>query len=130
MSGRIDTLKTGTARTARLAVAIRAAAGSNRRNIVNHIRVHADGSVDAYDWRPAALHLAVDAQDAIAELMRATRPDIDWSVAHDYHLATGMLRRSPAAGERGYAPETDGTLGGTDPAFLPAPADPSRIEAA
>jgi hypothetical protein len=126
---RLAILKTGTARVAALAVAIRAAAGSNRRNIVNHVRIHADGSVDAYDWRPAPLYLSVDAQDAISDLMRSVRPDIDWSVGHDYHLTTGMLRRSPTDGERGYAPETDGTFGGTDPAFLPTPADLARIEA-
>lgn len=126
---RIATLKSGRARTAALAAAIRTAAGSNRRNIVNHVRIHADGSVDAYDWRPAPLHLNVDAQDAISSLMREVRQDIDWSVGHDYHLTTGMLRRSPAAGERGHAPETDGTFGGTDPVFLPTSADLARIEA-
>lgn len=127
---RIATLKAGTARVAALAAAIRAAAGSNRRNIVNHVRIHADGSVDAYDWRPARLQLNVDAQDAISGLMRSTRTDIDWSVSHDYHLTTGMLRRSPVDGERGFAPEDDGTFGGTDPVFLPTPVDQARIEAA
>ncbi len=127
---RIATLKSGRARTAALAAAIRIAAGSNRRNIVNHVRIHADGSVDAYDWRPAQLHLNVDAQDAITSLMRSVRPDIDWSVGHDYHLTTGMLRRSPAVGERGFSPEDDKTFGGADPVFLPTPADRARMEAA
>lgn len=121
---RIDSLRAGSARVATLAAAIRAGAGSNRRSIVNHIRLHPDGSVDAYDWRPAVLYLSVDAQDAIASLMWSARPDIDWSVGHDYHLATGMLRQSPAEGERGYRPEVDGTLGGSDPVFLPTPVTP------
>lgn len=123
---RINTLRTGTARTAALAAAVRAAAGSNSRKQVGHVRIQPDGTVTAYDWRPAALFLTAAQQQAVAELMRSTRRDIDWTVAHDYHLTTGMLRRSPAPGERGHAPEIEGTFGGTDPVFLPRPADGRR----
>lgn len=122
---RINTLRTGSARTAAVAVAIRAAANSTSRQTVNSIRIRPDG-VTAYDWRPDRLHLSDGAAEAIAALMHSLRPDINWAVSHDYHLTTGMLRRSPAAGERGYAPEIEGTFGGTDPVFLPRPADARR----
>lgn len=127
---RIQTLRASTARTARMAVAIRAAANSNSRKMVNTIRIRPEGAVTAYDWRPAALDLSPEEQKAISELMRAVRPDIDWTVGHDFHLTTGMLRRSPVAGERGYAPEVEGTFGGSDPVFLPPTGGPARIEAA
>jgi hypothetical protein len=122
---RIRTLQTGRARTAALAAAIRAAAGSTCRQTVCTVRI-APGGVTAYDWRPDLLTLPADAAAAITELMHTVRPDIDWSEAHDYHLTTGMLRRSPQAGERGYAPEIEGTFGGTDAAFLPRTADENR----
>ena len=122
---RIATLSSGRARTAALAAAIRRAAGSNCRNTVNVIRISPDG-VTAWDWRPERLPLADGAARAVAELMRKTRPDIDWTVAHDYALTTGMLRRSPAAGERGYDPAADGVFGGTGPVFLERPAEGRR----
>ena len=123
--GRVRTLRTGSARVAALAAAIRAAAGSNSRKQVNHIRVTPDG-VTAWDWRPAPLYLSPTQQRAVAEVMHQTRPDIDWSVAHEYSLTRGMLRRSPAPGERGHDPAADGGFGGTDPVFLPRPADGRR----
>lgn len=126
---RLRTLHTGRSRTATLATQIRAAAGSNSRKMVNHVRIQPDGTVTAYDWRPAVLFLTGKQQQAVAELMRSVRPDIDWSVAHDYGLTTGMLRRSPAAGERGYAPETEGVFGGSAPVFLPRPGDARRAAA-
>jgi hypothetical protein len=126
---RVRTLRSGTARTAALAVELRRAAGSNSRKQVGHIRLMPDGQVLAWDWRPAALFLTDAQQQAVTKLMHATRRDIDWSVAHDYGLTTGMLRRSPAAGERGHDPAADGTFGGTDPAFLPRPADGRRAAA-
>lgn len=122
---RLRTLRTGTSRVAALAAAIRAAAGSNSRKQVNHVRISPDG-VTAWDWRPAPLYLSPAQQRAVAELMHKTRPDIDWSVDHDYGLITGMLRRSPQAGERGHVPETDGGFGGSDPVFLPRPAEGRR----
>jgi hypothetical protein len=125
MSGRLRTLRAGTSRTAALARDIRFAAGGNARKQVNHIRVTPDG-VTAWDWRPAPLYLSPAQQRAVAELMHATRPDIDWTVAHDYSLTRGMLRRSPAAGERGHDPAADGGFGGSDPVFLPRPADGRR----
>ena len=125
---RIATLQSGRARTARLAAAIRAAAGSNARQCVNTVRIRPDG-VTAYDWRPEQLTLPADAAEAIADLMRSVRPDIDWTIGHDYHLTTGMLRRSPAAGERGHDPVADKTFGGCDPVFLPRPADARRAAA-
>lgn len=123
---RLRTLQSGRSRTAALAAEIRRAAGSNSRKQVNHIRIRPDGTVLAYDWRPAELYLTGAQQQAVRELMHVTRRDINWSVAHDYGLTTGMLRRSPAAGERGYDPAADGTFGGTGPAFLPLPADGRR----
>lgn len=127
---RIATLSSGRARTAALAAAIRRAAGSTCRNTVNVIRIAPDG-VTAWDWRPEQLPLADGTARAVAELMRKTRPDIDWTVAHDYALTTGMLRRSPAAGERGHDPELEGVFGGTAPVFLPqsAPVDTGRAAA-
>lgn len=119
---RINTLRDGTARKTRLTVAIRAAARSTSRGLVCTVRITPDG-VTAYDWRPDRVFLPRGADNAIRELMCATRPDIDWTVSHDYHLITGMLRRSPEVGERGYTPEVEGTFGGTDPVFLPRPAD-------
>lgn len=126
---RLDSLRAGSARVATMAAAIRAAAGSNSRSTVCSIRIQPDG-ITAYDWRPDRLVLSAEAAQAISDLMHSARPDIDWSVAHDYHLLTGMLRRSPAAGERGHSPETEGTFGGTDPVFLPPAAETARIEAA
>jgi hypothetical protein len=122
---RIRTLRAGSSRIATLAREIRAAAGSNARHTVNVIRVAPDG-VTAYDWRPDRLPLHDNAAQAVAQLMHEVRPDIDWSVSHDYDLATGMLRRSPAPGERGYAPELEHAFGGTGPVFLPRPADTRR----
>lgn len=122
---RIATLQSGRARTAALAAAIRAAAGSTCRQTVCTIRIRPNG-VTAYDWRPEPLTLPADAAEAIAELMRSLRPDIDWTVAHDYCLTTGMLRRSPVASERGFDPAADGTCGGSGPVFLPRPADSRR----
>lgn len=122
---RLRTLRAGTSRVATLAREIRAAAGSNSRHCVNVVRIAPDG-VTVYDWRPERLPLAANAADAVSQLMHSTRPDIDWTVSHDYHLTTGMLRRSPQAGERGWAPEVDGTFGGTGPVFLPGPAETGR----
>lgn len=119
---RIATLASGRARTAALAAAIRRAAGSTARQTVNVVRIAPDG-VTAYDWRPAELSLSADAARTIAELMHEVRSDIDWTVSHDYHLTTGMLRRSPAAGERGYDPVADKAFGGSGPVFLPRPGD-------
>lgn len=122
---RIATLRAGSARVATMAAVIRAAAGSTHRGLVGSVRIQPDG-VLAYDWRPARVYLSPDAAQAISDLMHEARPDIDWTISHDYHLITGMLRRSPLAGERGYAPETDGVFGGTDPVFLPRPAHGRR----
>jgi hypothetical protein len=119
---RLHTLRTGSAGGGALSAKIRAAAGSNARHCVNVIRIAPDG-VTAYDWHPDRLPLADDAAEAVSDLMHSVRPDIDWSVPHDYHLTTGMLRRSPLPGERGYAPETDRVFGGADPVFLPRPAE-------
>lgn len=119
---RIATLASGRARTAALAAAIRRAAGSTARQTVDTVRIAPD-SVTAYDWRPAQLSLSPAAARAVAELMREVRPDIDWTVSHDYALTTGMLRRSPAAGERGHDPVADKTFGGSGPVFLPRPGD-------
>lgn len=128
MNSRISTLRAGTSRTAALARDLRAVAGSNSRKQVCHVRITPDG-VTAYDWRPDTLFLTGTQQRAVRDLMRKTRPDIDWTVSHDYHLTTGMLRRSPVVGERGHAPEVEGTFGGTDPAFLPRSADGRRAAA-
>lgn len=122
---RIATLASGRARTAALAAAIRRAAGSTSRQSVNVIRIAPDG-VTAYDWRPALLSLSPAASRAIAALMREVRPDIDWTVGHDYHLTTGMLRRSPVAGEKGFTPEVDRVFGGAGPVFLPEAYNPRK----
>ncbi|HEY0935891.1 MAG TPA: hypothetical protein VGD91_19395 [Trebonia sp.] len=123
---RINTLRTSTSQVAALAAELRHAAGSTRHKMVCHVRLHADGTVTAYDWRPDPLHLTEPQQQAVTDLMREKRRDIDWAVSHDYHLVTGMLRRSPEAGERGCTPEVEGLFGGTDPAFLLRPADGRR----
>jgi hypothetical protein len=122
---RINTLRAGTSRAAALAADLRRAAGGNSRKQVCHVRITPE-AVTAYDWRPDRLFLSRVQQQAVRDLMRKTRPDIDWTVPHDYHLTTGMLRRSPAAGERGFTPEVEGLFGGTDPAFVPRPADGRR----
>ena len=123
---RIRTLRAGRSRTATLAAQIRTAAGSNSRKMVNVVRLLPDGQVLAYDWRPALLPLSDVEQWAISELMHATRRDIDWSVSHDYELTTGMLRRSPAAGERGHDPVAEGVFGNIGPVFLPRPGEGRR----
>lgn len=123
---RISTLRIGTARKAALAAEIRRAAGSNSRKQVNHIRIQPDGQVLAWDFRPTTLFLTDAQQRAVTALMHATRRDIDWTVAHDYGLTTGMLRRSPAPGERGYDPEADRVFGGSPSVFLPRSADGRR----
>lgn len=126
MSGRLRSLRAGTERTAALAAELRRAAGSNSRKQVGHIRLLPDGQVLAWDWRPAALFLTDAQQQAVTDLMHATRRDIDWTVPHDYGVTTGMLRRSPAAGERGHDPAADRVFGGTGPAFLPRLGDGRR----
>ena len=90
------------------------------------VRLLPDGTVLAYDWRPDLLFMTDTQQQAVTAVMHATRRDIDWTVAHDYHLTTGMLRRSPAVGGRGSAPEVEGYFGGTDPVFLPRTAEGRR----
>lgn len=120
---RIAVLKSGRSRTSALAADIRRAAGSTSRKQVGHVRLLPDGHVLAYDWRPDRVYLSAAQEQAVTQVMHATRPDIDWTIGHDYHLVTGMLRRSPEVGERGYTPEVEGHFGGADPVFLPRPAD-------
>lgn len=121
---RINTLRAGSARTAQLAAAIRAAADDPSIAVVRLqqkwtargdrpyraiVAYHAD-----YTW----YNLGQDAVDVIDMLIRGARPDIDWWKDHDWHLDTGMLRRSPLVGELGGIPENDRTFGGGDPVFL------------
>lgn len=128
---RLRTLQAGTARTAQIAAAIRAAA--DNPSIVM-VRLQLKWTRDeqpyrqilAYDNKFQPTLPDPDAIDAIDALLRGARPDIDWFFDHDYHLDTGMLRRSPAmATDRGAMPEKDKTFGGTAPVFLiddaPAP---------
>lgn len=124
---RITTLKMGYARIATMAAAIRAAADNDTIVLV---RLAPDHSVVAYNAGFRPVELAVDAAEAIDQLMRGHRPDIDWSVGHDWNLSTGNLRRSPSVDDRGYAPETELLFGGSDPVFLPTATDLARNEAA
>lgn len=128
---RINTLRAGTARTAQIAAAIRAAADDQRIAAVRLQLLYTRGDrpyrhVVAYDATYQPIGLDRDAIEAIDLLIRGCRPDIDWHFNHDWHLDTGTLRRSPLAGEPGGIPEDDRTFGGTAPAFLvdaaPAPA--------
>lgn len=127
---RIQTLRAGTARTAQLAAAIRAAADQPTITVVRlqlkytrYDRPYRDVAVfNAKFWQ---LGLDRDAVDIIDLLIRGGRPDIDWRHDHDWHLDTGMLRRSPGVTDNGYIPEEDRMFGGTAPVFLvdaaPAP---------
>lgn len=136
---RIEILRAGTARTARLAAAIRAAADDPS---IVMVRLQQQWTrydrpyrhVVAYNARFQEVGLDQDAIEAIDALIRGNRPDIDWWKDHDWHLDTGRLRRSPLVGERGGIPQEDRTFGGSDPLFLidaaPAPgADTPRTAA-
>jgi hypothetical protein len=132
---RLRTLRSGSARVAALAAAIRAAADNQDIAVVRfqqkwtrHDRPYRELVAWTAGFR--AVPLDQDAQDAIDHLMRSGRPDINWFINHDYHLDTGMLRRSPYAEDDGYIPDEDGTFGGSDPAFAPRAADEIRRAAA
>lgn len=120
---RIQTLRAGNARTARLAAAIRAAADNPSIIVVRlqllwtrHHRPYRN--VIAYNATHQRVHLDRDAADVIDMLIRGSRKDIDWRQDHDWHLDTGMLRRSPGIAELGGIPEDDRTFGGSAPVFL------------
>lgn len=125
---RLRTLRTGTARTAGLAAAIRAAA-DNPSIVMVRLQLKWNGNhrpyrlVLAYDRQFQRIGLDDDAIDAIDLLIRSGRQDIDWRQDHDWHLDTGMLRRSPLIEDHGAIPEDDLTFGGTAPVFLPRPGD-------
>lgn len=132
---RITTLRAGTARVATMAAAIRAAADNTTIALVRLQQQWTRHdkpvrNVVAYDTGFRRVHLDPDAIEAIDQLLRGGRPDIAWVTNHDYHLDTGMLRRSPLPEETGYVPEDDRSFGGADPVFLPTAADLARIEAA
>jgi len=120
---RIQTLRAGSARTATIAAAIRAAADDPGIAVVRlqllytrHDRPYRH--VVAYDAQFQWHGLTRDAIEAIDLLIRSMRPDIDWRQDHDWHLDTGMLRHSPDIAHLGSIPETDRTFGGTAPVFL------------
>jgi len=136
---RIQTLRAGSARTATIAAAIRAAADDPDIAVVRlqllytpHHRPYRH--VVAYDAQFQWHGLTRDAIEAIDLLIRSMRPDIDWRQDHDWHLDTGILRRSPDIAHLGSIPESDRTFGGSDPVFLidaaPAPAADARGSAA
>lgn len=136
---RIQTLRAGTARTARIAAAIRAAADDPSITVVRlqlrYTRYDRPyRAVVAYDAQFRSLDLTQDAADAIDQLIRGIRSDIDWRQDHDWHLDTGMLRRSPDIAHLGSIPEHDRTFGGGAPVFLidaaPASATDARGSAA
>jgi len=120
---RIQTLRAGSARTATIAAAIRAAADDPGIAVVRlqllytrHDRPYRH--VVAYDAQFQWHGLTRDAIEAIDLLIRSMRPDIDWRQDHDWHLDTGMLRHSPDIAHLGSIPEDDRTFGGTAPVFL------------
>lgn len=120
---RIQTLRAGSARTATLARAIRAAAGDPGIAVVRlqllytrHDRPYRH--VVAYDAAFQRVGLTRDAIEAIDLLIRSIRPDIDWRQDHDWHLDTGILRHSPDIAHIGAIPEDDKAFGGTAPVFL------------
>lgn len=123
---RLNTLRTGSARTTSAAATIRAAADDDTVALVRLQLLYSRNDrpfrhVTAYDKRFRKVGLDADAISAIDFLVRDSRPDIDWSRDHDLHLDTGMLRRSPAVDDRGYIPEDDQSFGGTDPVFAVPP---------
>lgn len=127
---RLRTLHAGTARTAALAAAIRAAADDPSIAVVRLQLKYTRNdrpyrAVIAYDAEFWQLGLDRDAAEIIDLLVRGRRPDIDWVVDHDWHLDTGVLRRSPGVADDGYIPPDDKTFGGGSPVFLidtaPAP---------
>jgi hypothetical protein len=106
------------------AASIREAAGSPTVAVVRVTpHVTAAGThfhnAEAWTYNFASVVLDVAEQLAVVRLLLGRRPDIDWSVAHDYHLDAFMLRRSPAATMLGGRPPVDRTFGGRDPVFLP-----------
>lgn len=120
---RINTLRAGTARTAMLAAAIRAAADNPTIAVVRiqlkYTRYDRPyHAITAYDAKYRSLDLDLDAVHAIDLLIRGGRPDIDWRFDHDWHLDTGILRRSPDVGDLGIIPADDHTFGGSPPVFL------------
>lgn len=136
---RIKTLRAGSARTATLAAAIRAAADDPDIAVVRlqllYTRHHRPyRHVVAYDADFQWHGLTRDAIEAIDLLIRSMRQDIDWRFDHDWHLDTGILRRSPDIAHLGNIPESDRTFGGTAPVFLvdthPGHADKERGTAA
>lgn len=135
---RVQTLRAGTARIAQLAAAIRAAADDPAIVMVRlqlkytkHDRPYRH--VEAYNGKFCCQHLGPDAINVIDLLIRSGRPQIDWRFDHDWHLDTGMLRRSPRIGDLGGIPEDDRMFGGTAPAFLvdaaPTPVESRRAAA-
>jgi hypothetical protein len=130
---RLRTLQAGSARTAALAAMIRAAAGDDTVTAVRLKLLYTRHDspvrhVVAYDATHWEVPLTPDAIAAIDFLLRDGRDDIDWRVDHDWHVDTGILRRSPGLNDRGYVPHDDGTLGGTDPVFLAADAGQPAAE--
>jgi hypothetical protein len=128
-------MRSGQPRIAALAAAIRAAADNPTIALVRLQQQWTRHNkpvrnIVAYNAAFARVHLDQDAINAIDDLLRASRPDIAWMTDHDWHLDTGMLRRSPLPEEHGFVPEDDRSFGGADPVFLPTPADLARIEAA
>jgi len=120
---RLHTLRAGSARTAELAAAIRAAADDPSIAVVRLKLLYTRNdrpyrAVIAYDADCWQLGLPRDAAEIIDMLVRGRRPDIDWVFDHDWHLDTGLLRRSPGVTDNGYIPQDDKCFGGTDPVFL------------
>jgi hypothetical protein len=76
------------------------------------IRVCPDGTVAAYRVDRTRVTGRAAAHDLrIAELLREHYRRVNWVVAHDYYVETGMLRASPRPGRRGSNPHADGTFG-------------------
>lgn len=120
---RINTLRAGSARTAQLAAAIRAAADDPTIVVVRLQLLYTRYDrpyrhVVAYNAKYQSIGLDPDAITAIDLLIRGGRPNIDWRQDHDWHLDTGILRRTPRLGELGGIPQDDQTFGGTEPVFL------------
>lgn len=118
------------------AASIREAAASPAIAVVRvtpHQTAHGTAfhNVEAWTYQYAPVVLDVAEQLAIVRLLLGRRPDIDWTVAHDYHLDAFMLRRAPTAGQLGGRPPVDRSFGGRDPVFLARiPNQINRSEAA
>lgn len=85
------------------------------------IRLHPDGSVEAYRTDRTIIHGRQKTHDErIGELLRAYYAAIDWTAPHDFYIGDGRLCTAPQRGEPGCWPSLDGTFGSAPgPTYLP-----------